>query len=85
MVIPLKYLADKTQHILASFPGLLRLQCLIACSILQAIKNWSRRRPGNEASIFTIVGFSTSLNYVWLLQLHGYVDLITTLNTVSHL
>ena len=26
---------------LASFPGLPRLQFLIACSILQAIKNWS--------------------------------------------
>ena len=29
----------------ASFPGLPRLQFLI----LQAIKNWSRGRPGNEA------------------------------------
>ena len=44
-----------TLSILASFPGLLRLQFLIICSmqkwsILQAIKNWSRRRPGNEAN-----------------------------------
>jgi len=38
--------------VLASFPGLLRLQFLIACSMqngLQAIKNWRCRRPGNEA------------------------------------
>ena len=36
---------------LASFPGLPRLQFLIACSIMQAIKNWSRGRPGNEARV----------------------------------
>ena len=30
-------------------PGLPQLQLLIACSILQAIKSWSRGRPGNEA------------------------------------
>ena len=39
----------------ASFPGRSRLQYLIACSIktvfiLQAIKNWRRERPGNEAT-----------------------------------
>ena len=41
--------------IVASFPGLPRLQFLIACSIrfciLQAIKNWSWGRPGNEATV----------------------------------
>ena len=37
----------------ASFPGLPRVQFLIACSMqkLQAIKNWSRGRPGNEARL----------------------------------
>ena len=38
---------------LASFPGLPTIQFLIACSmqtyILQAIKNWTVRSPGNEA------------------------------------
>jgi len=38
---------NQTCSILASFPGLLRLQFLM---ILQAIKNWRRRRPGNEAT-----------------------------------
>ena len=34
---------------LASFPGLPRLQFLIACSV-QVIKNWSRGRPGDETN-----------------------------------
>ena len=38
--------------IAVSFPGLPQLQFLIVCSILQAIKNWSRGRPGNEARPF---------------------------------
>ena len=38
---------------LASFPGLPTVQFLIACSfcILQAIKNWTVGRPGNEAKL----------------------------------
>jgi len=35
--------------ILASFPGLLHLQFLIAHSMLQMIKNWRCSRPRNEA------------------------------------
>jgi len=42
-----------TGAILASFPGLLRLNFLIAC-ILQAIKNWRCRRPGNGAKPYSI-------------------------------
>ena len=44
-----------THHIqyIASFPGLPHLQFLIACSILQAIKNWRNGRPGNEATTYT--------------------------------
>ena len=34
---------------IASFPGLPRLRFLISFCILQAIKNRSRGRPGNEA------------------------------------
>ena len=43
---------EKSSETVVSFPGLPRLQFLIACSfcILQAIKNWNRGRPGNEAS-----------------------------------
>ena len=33
---------------IASFPGLSQLQFF---GILQAIKNWSRERPGNEAIV----------------------------------
>ena len=42
-----------------SFPGLPRLQFLIACSMQkqQAIKNWGQGRPGNEAS------YGQSTNY----------------------
>ena len=41
----LRYVASSPA---ASFPGLPRLQFLI---ILQAIKNWSRGKPGNEARL----------------------------------
>ena len=41
-----------TQLSIASFPGLPRLQFFyhLQYAKLQAIKNWSRGRPGNEAS-----------------------------------
>ena len=38
-----------TRLVVASFPGLLWLQFLITCRILQAIKNWRQGRSGNEA------------------------------------
>ena len=45
------------RSMLASFPGLPRLQFLIACGMqLQAIKNWSRGRPGNEARVCSTSG-----------------------------
>ena len=42
---------EKRREYLASFPGLPTVRFLIACSfcILQAIKNWTVGRPGNEA------------------------------------
>ena len=47
---------------IASFPGLPHLQFLIACSILQAIKNWRRGRPGNEAT-YNILPSHLHLSY----------------------
>ena len=41
--------------ILVSFPGISRLQFLITCCMQKhAIKNWSRGRPGNEATSFSM-------------------------------
>ena len=46
-----QYAGARGNIILASFPALPRLQFLLSKNILQAIKNWSRGRPGNKANI----------------------------------
>ena len=42
------------QCLLASFPGLPRLQFLITCRLVCKNKDWSHGRPGNEAGICSI-------------------------------